>query len=182
MLVDWPPVLKMEPPKPPDPDPFVAGAGVDMAKGLLAPAVKLKPEVEGCGLNPVPVPLPPKAGNEELEKLLPGAADCVGGKLLVALPPNMPPSWTGCVCCAPKPKGLAPEELSLLLLLLLLSPPPKPKLEGCITVCDRPYRKSQYVCISVALYVAECAGAAGIARCLVCFVLRRVLEGREYDG
>jgi hypothetical protein len=86
-------VLKIEPLKPPPPRPFVAGVGVgaDAAKGLLVPAVKLKPTaVGGCGLKPVFVPLPPKEGNDEVEKELFCADGCVGGKLLVPLPNPLP--------------------------------------------------------------------------------------------
>ena len=73
MVVDWDPVLKMEPLKPPEPLPFVCPAeGADAAKGLFPPAVKLKPVVGGWGLKLVFVLLPPNAGNEELEKVLAG--------------------------------------------------------------------------------------------------------------
>lgn len=85
--------LKIEPLKPPPPGPFIAGvdAGADAANGLPALAVKLKPAATGgCGLKFVFVPLPPKEGNDEVEKALFCADDCVGGKLLVPLP-NPPP-------------------------------------------------------------------------------------------
>jgi len=63
----------MEPLKPPEPLPFVAPVeGADAAKGLFPPAVKLNPVAGGWGLKLVFVLLPPKAGNEELEKVLLG--------------------------------------------------------------------------------------------------------------
>jgi hypothetical protein len=73
--------------------PFVAGAEVAVAKGLVPPAVKLKPVDDGgWGLKPVLWLFPPNAGKEEAEKLVLGAAGCAGGKLFVAPPPKaLPP-------------------------------------------------------------------------------------------
>lgn len=89
--------------------PLVAGAGLDAAKGLLPPIVlppevKLKPvEDGGCGLKLAFWLLAPKAGNDELVKVLAGVEDCAGGKLLVAPPPN--------ALLPPKPKPFAPFSL-----------------------------------------------------------------------
>ena len=71
--------------------PLVAGAEFAFAKGLdtgvAPPAVKLKPVDDG-GWKAVLSLFAPKAGKEELLKVLLGAADCAGGKLLVVLPPK----------------------------------------------------------------------------------------------
>jgi hypothetical protein len=79
----------MEPPKAgeaPLPFPFIAG---ELAKGFAPLAVKLKSlAAGGWGLKPVVWLLAPNAGKDELEKVLLGAADCAGGKLFVAPPPN----------------------------------------------------------------------------------------------
>jgi hypothetical protein len=69
--------------------PLVVGPELAVANGFAPPAVKLKPAAEGgVGLKPVPWLLPPKAGKDEAEKVLLGAAGCAGGKLLVALAPK----------------------------------------------------------------------------------------------
>lgn len=86
-------LLKTEPPPPPNaiellPLPFMAGMLL-APKGLLLPAVKLKSfAAGGWGLKPVLWLDAPKAGNDELLKVLLGAADWAGGKLLVAPPPK----------------------------------------------------------------------------------------------
>jgi hypothetical protein len=86
--------LNREPPKAgaaPLPFPFIAAELVEAKgfEGVAAPAVKLKPSAAGgWGLKPVVWLLAPNAGNDELEKVLLGAADWAGGKLFVAPPPN----------------------------------------------------------------------------------------------
>jgi hypothetical protein len=84
LLCDWEP----NPPKAgAEPAPFT-GVELDEANGLLPPLVKLKAPDGGWGLKPEPVVLPPKAGNDELVKVLAAADDCAGGKLFATLPPN----------------------------------------------------------------------------------------------
>lgn len=100
---------------------MVAGAEFAFAKGLDAgvapPAVKLKPVDDG-GWKAVLSLFAPKAGKEELLKVLLGAADCAGGKLLVVLPPKL--------LLAPKPpKPFVP------LLAGAGAEAPKLKLFGC---------------------------------------------------
>lgn len=93
--------------------PLVAGAEFAFANGFAPPAVKLKPADDGgVGLKPVPWLLPPKAGKDELEKVLLGAAGCAGGKLLVAPPPKalllpkpFAPLFAGAGAEAPKLKA-----------------------------------------------------------------------------
>jgi hypothetical protein len=70
--------------------PFIAGALFPEPNMLLLPpALKLKSFADGgWGLKPVLWLPAPKAGKDELVKLLLGAADWAGGKLLVAPPPN----------------------------------------------------------------------------------------------
>jgi hypothetical protein len=88
-------VLKI-PPKPPPPEPFVvtadSGGFWACANGLVALEVKLKLDEGGCGLKPALVPLLPNegVGNDELEKTLPCAEGCEGGKLLVPAPKPPP--------------------------------------------------------------------------------------------
>jgi hypothetical protein len=98
-------MLKTDPENPPDPVPFVVGAGVEAANGFAPPAEKLKALAEGgCGLNAFALSAP-KAGNDELENALFGTGVCAGGKLVVVLPPNPPPPGADC-CCEPKPNAL----------------------------------------------------------------------------
>jgi len=108
--------------------PLVAGPELAVANGFAPPAVKLKPADEGgVGLKPVPWLLPPNAGKDEAAKLLLGAADCAGGKLLVAPPPK----------ALPPPKPFAP------LLAGAGVEAPKPKAFCCgapkFALCDRPW-------------------------------------------
>ncbi len=86
--------------------PLVIGAESEGAKGLLLPAVKLKPAVGGWGLKALFWLLVPNAGNEEFTKELLGADDCAGGKLFVA----------------PDPKAVLLLKLNRPPLLLLLLP------------------------------------------------------------
>lgn len=85
--------LNMEPP--PNADvplllPFIASAlCAEPNMLLLPPALKVKSFADGgWGLKPVLWLPAPKAGKDELVKLLLGAADWAGGKLLVTPPPN----------------------------------------------------------------------------------------------
>jgi hypothetical protein len=140
----------MEPPPKaggaPLPFPFIAAVFVE-AKGFALPAVKLKSFADGgWGLKPVLWLLAPKAGKDELEKVLLGAADWAGGKLFVAPPPN------GLL--------LAPN-----MPLVLLLPPtagadaPKLKLDGC---ADPKFALCDGVCVRV--LAARCSCWARILR------------------
>jgi hypothetical protein len=136
----------MEPPpkagEAPLPFPFIAGV-LEEAKGFAPPAVKLKSlAAGGWGLKPVLWLLAPNAGKDELVKVLLGAADWAGGKLLVAPPPNA--------------LLLAPN-----MPLVLLPPPPtagadapKLKLDGCaapkFALCDS-------VCMRVLAACCSCS-------------------------
>jgi hypothetical protein len=101
--------------------PFMELPFVGLPKGFALPAVKLKSfAVGGWGLKPVLCEVAPNAGNDELLKVLLGAADCAGGKLFVA----------------PPPKALLPPPNMPPLVLLLLPPTagadaPKPKPDCC---------------------------------------------------
>jgi hypothetical protein len=103
--------------------PFMELPFVGLPKGFALPAVKLKSFADGgWGLKPVLCDVAPNAGNDELLKVLLGAAGCAGGKLFVAPPPNA--------------LLLAPNMPPFALLLLLLPPTagadaPKPKPDCC---------------------------------------------------
>lgn len=116
-------ILNIDAVKPEFPEPFIVGAGMGAPKALFVAAVKLKPVEGGCGWKPVVWPPPPKAGNDEVVKVLLAVDDWVGGKLLVASFPKSPPFGVDCCCdCDRKPNGFA---------LTVLSPPkPKPDAWG----------------------------------------------------
>lgn len=114
-----------------EPAPFIPGVEFNEVNGLLPPLVKLKAPVGGWGLKPELEVLPPKAGNEEVVKVLLAADDCAGGKLFATLPPN----------------ALLPPKSTPLALLLVGAGAEAPKLKAagwgvlklvfCDTVCLR---------------------------------------------
>jgi hypothetical protein len=130
--------------------PFMGAPLAPLAKGFPpAAAVKLKPFADGgWGLKPVLCEFAPKAGNDELLKVLLGAADCAGGKLLVAPPPKA---------------LLAPPNMPPFALFVLLLPP--------TAGADEP--KPKPACCGV-LKFALCAGVCARALASCSFCLRRI--------
>jgi hypothetical protein len=116
--------------------PFVVGAEPIDAKGLLPPAVKLKPAEGGCGLKvELWLLLAPKAGKDEFVNVLLGVADWAGGKLLVAAPAK--------ALLPPKPKLFAPF-VPFSLGAGAEAPKLKPDCCGAakLALCERPFARA----------------------------------------